>query len=157
MKDKKTLILVVVALIIVLAIYSFPNEIKKEFTGLKYRLDDASEEKRVAIKIDGWYTRRLFQNDQFQGTIYIGDEKLSQVNSYVDKEGEILVTFDDESEDFKSFGKIYSLDRFKEFTIAIFENGEWDNEEGIILSAPAKDREDAVKISKSLMESLITN
>ncbi|MEH6938379.1 hypothetical protein V7056_11020, partial [Bacillus sp. JJ664] len=74
--------------------------------------------------------------------------------------GLIILNNDSNWLDFTTYGTLYIGNDFSQFTILIFEkeskgsNG-WSAGDGIMISAPAKSREEALSISNHLMKDFL--
>ncbi|KAB3531053.1 hypothetical protein F8154_13335 [Alkaliphilus pronyensis] len=159
-RNKKILFLVGLVILAFYIYCIFPRNIEKNLVGIEYRLGDSSYKKEVLVTIEGQYSRKLFSSDYFEGSMTIGDVKLTQLQLYIKKSGEVLLGKKDGSSEYESYGAIYTKSRFEELTINIFEDeekgkGSWNSKNGLMISAPAKNRDEALTLSNNLMKSIL--
>lgn len=155
--NKRIIYAAIMSILVFYAYYRLPQKFESNLKGLEYRLGDEGYSKEVSISFEGWYTRKIFSSDTFQGSMTIGDIKLTQLRLSIKKSGETIIGISERTSDYESFGIIYSTDKFKEFTIAVLEKGEhgggtWSSKDGLMISAPTDNRENALTISKKLMK-----
>lgn len=154
----KRIVIVMIILILGLYVYyTYPRRFEKEHVGIEYRFGDNEYQKEVSIKIDGWYTKKIFSSDIFQGSIMIDNLKLSKVKL---KLKERILGFCGINEDVNepvTYGTLYPGDKFEELTICVYEPREntsgkhWSGSDGLMISAPAVDRNEALKLSQKLI------
>jgi len=163
-KYRKQIIYVFIFLVIILiGIYIYPIRIYKEYSGIIYRLGDSSYQETIEVTIDGYLSDGFFSRNKFEGTIIIGEKKLSKLKMYIDKYGRgDLSYYDEELGEFPSFGTIYMKNVYEEITITVLERKEpnsssmlWTSEDGLMISAPAGNRDEALKVSKDLMNDVL--
>lgn len=156
-RNKSFFYVAIFLVLVFYAYYSIPRKFESNLKGIEYRLGDESYSKEVSISFEGWYRRKIFSSDTFQGSMTIGDTKLTQLKLSIKKNGDTIIGINKKTSDYESFGVLYSTDRFQEFTIAILEKegnggGSWGSKDGLMISAPTDNREDAFVISKKLMK-----
>lgn len=138
--------------------YSIPRRINLTYAGIKYQLGNPNKQEFVNIKIDGSYVYGILSKDSFQGSIKIGDENLTGLKLFVGEDYQLLNYFDEREGKFKIFGEIYIGKGFKDLTVCIREdNIKWTSKNGMMISAPSKDRTEALKISNELMRNAMKN
>ena len=149
-------------LIVLFIVYFLPRKLNKVYNGVRYRLGNSEEVEDVELSIDGYLSKGLFKGDKFEGTITIGDEKLSKLDMRFDKRGTtVLFYYDDSSGDYAAYGTIFTNDLKKEFTITILEKDNqegqklWSGKDGLMISAPANNREEALALSNKLMDEVL--
>jgi hypothetical protein len=92
------------------------------YNGVRYRLGSSEEVEDVELSIDGYLSKGLFKGDKFEGTITIGENKLSKLDIRFDKRGTtVLFYYDDKTGDYTAYGTIFTNDMKKEFTITVLE------------------------------------
>jgi hypothetical protein len=80
LKDHKRLIYCVFILLIILTVvYIYPKKFNKEYSGVIYRLGESAYSEKIKISFEGYLSKRLLKGDKFQGTINIGDKKLTMI------------------------------------------------------------------------------
>ena len=147
--------LVIVLLVVILILY--PKRYDKEFSGIIYRLGKENQEyfERVSISFDGKLTRLPILNNKYIGDIIIGDMKITEITLVFDSDNSAMI-FDS---NLNTYGQIYFDNDYKSFTIAISEQigsnsaKGWDGSNGLMISAPASSREEALNISNKVMKS----
>ncbi|WP_425804431.1 hypothetical protein ACHOLT_20220 [Desulfitobacterium sp. Sab5] len=158
-QDKKRLIIFVVALIITIGIFrafTFRN-IDYKYSGVRYQVGNSGYEEPVNIEIKGKYTIGFFSSfDKFDGKIIIEDKVFdySDFIQEVDNYKKIPLTL--KSGDKSIYGDLFYNNVFKQVTISIRDQEgssqySWSNKDGILISAPCKNREQAVEISNILI------
>lgn len=146
---------------------TMPRKIDLDAQGIKYRLGQANQgsEKSVNVQIQGWLYRSLSGDRTFKGTIEIEGEELPppgfskglSINFEENPYGWVrYVNVDGGGIRRYHYGTIYVADDFSKVTFTINEpGGGWSEKDGIMLSAPATSREDALRISNDLMGEFI--
>lgn len=138
--------------------YTYPKEINKSFNGILFQLgsENSDFEETVQIKVNGKIKQELFGNRYFIGTITINDQVLppsdareQQVKFIIGDYNGALIQYI-RKDSILAYGKIFIKNDFDALTIAIYEDDGWDSEDGKILSAPATNREEALKIANEL-------
>lgn len=149
MRIKKTILFVLVFVIIVTLLYFSLKERTKEYnnelSSIKYQLGNDLYEDKIKIKVKGVFKTSLFGRCQFTGNIFIEDFELNC--SEFDENNMAILTYSKDGYT-KTFGQIFiekDLDK-----LTILYNG-WNNKDGLMISSPAKDREEALKISNYIM------
>jgi hypothetical protein len=146
-----------------------PREVDVRLEGVKYRLgtENASEIESATIHIEGTVRRTLKGHRLFRGTVELGDEpmpvpKEQMTNrTYIARKGEgfllVYQWFEDGIGKSFSLGELYADDDFRHITLTLFEQREdsqsayWSGGDGLMLTAPAKDRTEAIHLANKLM------
>lgn len=168
---RRILLLLVFVLIIFVIWYFIPKQMNHTFEGMLYRLgtENINFQKSVVIEVDGTLQKSIWGSNKFKGTIVIDSEVIPPSYAEVDelelsikKDDGVYVAYWIESSSgigwsSETFGKLYINDDFSEFTIAKMEQGEnggssWNGRDGLMISAPATNRSEALGISNKLME-----
>ncbi|MFD2115255.1 hypothetical protein ACFSTH_06995 [Paenibacillus yanchengensis] len=165
MTIRKNIIKIIIILIIIAAIvgwYFYYNPFVKKIdittTGIQFRNNDPSgyfEEKEITIK--GTYEQFLFGNkvDSFWGEFSVEgydftfDEKY-YTDIFLIPQGGSIQYFTANLTESKRLGVIHSDAYLKELMIVVSSEGLIDYENGIIISAPAKNRAEAVEMAEKL-------
>ncbi len=160
-KSKKIMWIAGVTLLIVLSIYSYyPRRIMNEYNGLMYRIGDSSYTENLIIIMDGYFSKGFLKGDRFQGTITIGEKRLSKIDMRFDSINRGYL-FSYEEGDYTGYGTMFISKRLEKLTIGVYDElndkGEktWTSRDGLMISAPALSREEAVQISNSLMKNML--
>lgn len=162
-KHWKRYIYILALLIVVLFfLFFYPRKLNKVYNGVRYRLGTSEKVEDVELSIDGYLSKGLFKGDKFRGTITIGEKQLSKLDMRFDKRGStVLFYYDDKTGDYIAYGTIFTNDLKKEFTITVLEKDDqegqklWSGKEGLMISAPANNREEALALSNKLMDEVL--
>ncbi len=160
MKLKKYVIRTIFLLPILLGViyfwYRVPWGFHKEFEGIYYKPGDPSFSEKVTILFDGYLQRGIWQDDKFEGTLRIGDQDMLGKLEIPDDEAAYLM-YRENYYTFDSYGTMYTKDIKKGFTILVYKQDEtnqnhsgWTVEDGYVISAPADNRSEALKLSRDL-------
>ncbi|WP_432667439.1 hypothetical protein R9X47_13720 [Wukongibacter baidiensis] len=167
----------IAVIIIAYVIFAFPVKINKELPAVRYRLGDEKFAENITIKIDGRYVRKLFSDDVFVGTIYIeGYEftddssgfrnlKSTLANINFNRKGHGMYKYVKiSSGDLQDLmeGEIYMKDKFSVLSMTIMEKDSpdsaisgWNSGDGLVISAPAKTRQEALNIFNLLIKDIL--
>ena len=168
-KDKTTIYLVIIFLIFIVYnifghFYTAPQVIHKDFKGIKYQAGKPDVSESVSIKIDGVYTKKLWgfqKNDTFEGSIIIDGQPFfrdypSAYNTYPFNSEPLssIKMSGIECEDF--IGSVYVYKMMDKIVITIGEpsgdNYVFSPASGKYIAGPANDRNQAVNITNSLLQ-----
>jgi hypothetical protein len=159
---------IIIGIVIGIYIISiWPKTYNKTFDGIKYRLRSNEEFEEVTIVFDGKLTRNFILGNKFVGTLKIGNidipsKKSESEQITLDFNKNNWTTIDEaiwtnEEPKLISYGEIYFDKKFEHFTIAWKEkDGDgytWNSGTGLMITAPVKGREEAIKLSNQLMKS----
>lgn len=176
--------LIIFFIIVTSSIYWYlklPVDISTTCAGIKYRLgkNNQNEFRKVTFEIDGKIYKDMFLNKTFVGKIYISDiedlldkqydintyKKLlnSQVNLQLDKymRATLFYYMKKASTSYsETIGTIYFEPTFSKFTISVLEKVDnntrtWSSKDGLIISAPAENRKEALEITNSIIAKVI--
>jgi len=153
----KLLIVFLIAILFLYFFYTYPRRCVVEMEGIKFKSGDGSFEEKVLIKIDGWYSKKL-RRHEFQGSIFINDNELHEVNLKFDKYGNSsIISYRKDKGKYDFFGEMFVDGRFKKLAICVFEEdieraaSHWSSKGGLVIAAPAGNRDEALKIAMELM------
>lgn len=174
MKRKIGLILLfsLICLTIFIVWYSLPKEVNMTFNGYLYGLGDKKQSVngKVDIIVKGKLRKKIFNHDRFKGLIEIKGD----VPHYIRiNQKEVEIVFDEDNSglivlnnafnwlNFTTYGTLYINNKFSQLTILIFKNeanesNGWSAGDGMMISAPANTREEALSISNHLMKKMLT-
>lgn len=143
-------------LIVGLVIYIIPwrHTIDTTIQGIQCRIGDEDYSENVSIKVKGVYTQYLIKNDTFEGMISIDsydftlDVPIAPTQFY---DGHANLIYDN----MRSLGMFICTPNFDKLLITVDEPIEatsksWSGNNGLIISAPAKNRAQALEIAKIL-------
>ncbi|PWW02565.1 hypothetical protein DFQ01_109190 [Paenibacillus cellulosilyticus] len=146
-----------------------PRDVDVRLEGVKYRLgtNNTSEIESATIHIEGTIRRALNGHRLFRGTVEMEGESMpvpkEQMTNHTFSarkgEGFLLVYQWVEKGTIGSFslGQLYADDDFSHITLTLMEHGEdgrsgyWGGNDGLMLTAPAKDRTEAIHLANKLM------
>lgn len=163
-KYKKLIIITfIITFIFLIIFYCYPRKLYSECSGIIYRLGDSNYSDDIKINLDGYYSKGLFTGDIFEGAITIGEKKLTKINMKFDKfKRGHLFCYDENIGEYISYGDLFSNNRMKDFTIIVIEkdgkskgSGSWTGKDGLMISAPANNRDEALEISNKLMKDVL--
>ncbi|MDF2801885.1 MAG: hypothetical protein K0S61_1788 [Anaerocolumna sp.] len=159
-KIKKLFIFPGVALLITLSIiYFYPKRLNSEYSGVMYRIGDSKYSENIKILIDGYYSKGLLKGDKFKGVITIGEKQFTRLDMRFNSGRELLSFYNEEKGDYISYGDMFINNKLEEFSICILEEDgagkggkSWSAKDGLMISAPVNSRDEAVKLSNSLLK-----
>ena len=166
-----SILIISIAMIAFIVISIYPKNIHLHAQGMKYRLgaEHNGDEKSVAIDMDGTVYTSLTGNKRFVGTITIEGEEIPvpenqrqlEINLGKDLNGVMLYPYmeDDIIQHFL-YGTIFVNRSFREVAITVMDQysaegnqgGNWSGDDGLMISVPASDRAEALRISNHLMK-----
>lgn len=178
---KYLIVFLCVALIALSIWFVYPKRVNQTFEGVSYQLgDQENNADKVTIKVDGKLKKRLFKNQIFEGTIAIDDELLPpNVEETLKIELDSIwgggwIQYWEPFMNVYTYGILIINNDFSELTILKQESdvseeedhenpqssvegdqrkrSSWSGEDGRVISAPADDRTEALKITNMLME-----
>ncbi|MFC4808622.1 hypothetical protein [Paenibacillus sp. GCM10023250] len=151
-----------------------PREVDVSLEGVKYRLgtENAQEIEPVTVQIEGTLRRTLNGQRLFRGMLELNGEPLPVPKEQLTNrtfnarkgEGFLLVyQWFEEGTIGKSFslGTLYADDHFRQITLTLFEqqadgkSANWSGEDGLMITAPAKDRTEALRVANTLMANVL--
>lgn len=160
-----TLLLII---IIVTINYFYPRTVHFTASGIQYQLGSEHHEhtKTVTVMVDGKVKKKLNGERNFVGRIDIPElelpipEHAELVEMPLDENNAAVMTYtfvESGMPYLYSVGRIFFNDAFNELTILLttYEaegKGSWSSEDGMMLSAPANSRAQALGISSKLMK-----
>jgi len=146
---KRILIPIMILLIIGIIYFQF-NDITKEYNGnihgVRYKLGNSTYVEDIDIKIDGKFIKRKFSKINFIGKITL-DEKVLRCTEF-DDNNKALLYYNNKNGYVNIDSQLYIDDDLEMFTIT--EAG-WNSKDGTMISAPAKDRKEAVEVHNITM------
>lgn len=159
--NKRYIIRAVVLLPILLGViyfwYRVPWGFHKEFEGIYYKPGDPGFSERLTISFDGYLQRGVWQDDKFEGMMRVGDKDMNVILQIPDDQATYLNYIDNNT--IEMYGIMYTKDIKKGFTIFLYKQDEtnknhsgWTVEDGYMISAPADNRSEALKLSKRLAD-----
>lgn len=168
----KILIAIVIALGIFLIWYLTPRQYTATLDGVYYQLDKEEVIENVKLHFEGKLQNRMNGKKNFNGVINFEGMKIPHLPQYrtelilqyqgdnfstifsgfrvIDEKGRVVP-------DIYTYGGIYINDDFTQFTITVFIDGDsqtWSSSDGLMITAPAKDRVEASNLSRKLMSRL---
>lgn len=157
------LILIVIGLLLItLRYYSKEYTINNSYNGIKYQSNGIDKSINVKIEISGEYLKGfLGRTDMFKGKIIINGENCFAISGDGSRSDKYEFNKEKmsyiETDSFEGF--IFVEDYMRNITITIDKIKDIDNEiysfnNGWLISAPCKSRDEAVNISNKLIQKL---
>jgi len=155
-RRKAWLIAVSIFLALAVCFLPLPSRVDIETEGYLWQIgnEEYADETR-AVSVHGWYFNYLFRADFYSGDLMIEGIPMTQEPGALHyrtllKDSPLFYVSDQYDLDtIGSFSGVKS--GMKEFAIRLFdENGSWNGHEGLMLTVPASDREEAVKRANEL-------
>lgn len=151
-------IVAVILLVSAICLLPLPRRINVTHEGVIWRCGGGAEEQSTGVTITGIYHDYLFRQDYFAGSLRV--EALPQTHgdmSVVNMgEGQSHIWYEDEEALMKSLGSLY-VRKDSSVMMLLHEDGYWDAETGLMLTAPASTREEAVALANELAGELSPN
>ena len=162
---KKVMWVIFIVVAILLIWYKIPVSKHRTFEGVLFQLgaENAHVVQPVEVEIKGVFKRYFFKPRVFEGTLRIGDERLPPPGSREEKlkirlgkmEESQIRTYD-ENGDFYFFGLLRLNHNVSKVAITVNEQLEnssthWSSEDGMVIAAPATNREEALAIADELI------
>lgn len=135
-------------LIITVILSSQPKRIDVTLDGIKYKLEEYTYQEPITVRIDGRYHRL---DKEFKGKIYLNDYVLYGLLLKFDENNVAMLShYSPYSEIYGS--KIYINNAFDQITILFDESviGDWKIEDNLLITAPARNRDEAMVIFSTL-------
>lgn len=163
MRKNKAIILIILILLVIIAICFLPwtHRINKTLSGFEKQLGNGEYNKKVTITVRGSYKQYILKNDKFEGSISsnIYGEIWNKSHGEIifrDNIGYInYVGVDDNGfPRIEDFGMLICNSNVDEILVLAYQkigntNG-WSGEDGLYISAPAKNKEEVIKVAKKL-------
>ena len=167
MKNKRWM--VVAAAAVVLSgwyVYrTYPRHVAITIQGIQYQLGAASQRIRpVTLTVRGSRDRSLFGPEKFFGTVNISGASMPDRGNgqylqivFAPGSGGILSYYESASPHYYYYGALFPNQHFTRFTVTEWQQGPhgagFDEANGLVISAPAKTRAQALRMSNELMKS----
>jgi hypothetical protein len=133
--------------------YTYPRKVDLTYSGIKYKLGNQQPQNSIEIKIDGFYYNKILSKDFFKGSIKIGNDSYVGLTLLVNSDMQWIKNLDNPK---NTYGEIFIGKKINDLTICVQDgrNG-WNSKNGIMISAPSKNRVEALKASNKLMKSVL--
>ena len=160
MKRKKLTYSVIFLAVFSIVICTFPlkTKINKEINCIEWKTDDEDYLENVTVKVKGVLKSYLLYGNIFRGNILIDKYDFTYNSKEVDlylQDNNDYLAYDLDPRGRKSLGWIYEEDYLGKLVIELFdEKGEWPKDGRTVISGPAKDKDEAVKISKEIIRDI---
>jgi hypothetical protein len=126
--------------------------------GIEFKSGDGSFEEKISVKIEGWYSKKL-RGHEFKGSMFINDNQLHEVNLKFDKYGNSsIISYREDKGEYDFFGELFVDGHFEKLAICVFEKdiekasaSHWSSKGGLVIAAPAGNRDEALKIATELI------
>lgn len=147
-----------VLLIAAILLLPMPRRFRTTHEGLLWRCSAPDEAQTTTVTLTGTYWDFLLRQDSFAGSILVdalpqtqGDLSILNMGN-----GQYGVWYENEEARMKSLGTLY-VRKDGSVMLLLHEEGHWDAENGLMLSAPAANREEAVALANELAQELSPN
>jgi hypothetical protein len=137
--------------------YTLPRAVNLSYEGIKYTVGNLQQQEQITMNIKGFYYNKLLTKDYFKGSITIEDETYSRLKLLVGEQLQLISYRDYEGDGaIHCYGEIFIDKKLENLTICK-QTGkdDWNSENGIMVSAPAKNRAEALEISNKLMRNVL--
>lgn len=133
-----------------------PMNITQE--GVLWRCGVPEEARTTTVKVAGTYWDYLFGKDDFKGTVWVEDlPETHGETSIIDLgDNQYGIWYETEDALLRAFGGQF-LRKDGSVLLIIHEDGGWDADTGLMLTAPASTREEAVALTNELAKELSPN
>ena len=166
-------LLIAVTFGVILSLKAFPKPYTVNLERVKYQLGAENNyfTKPITIHIDGKLYQSITGSKTFKGTIDIDDEKIPVPEDqrgleikFLDNGGGHIVYgyIENGRPGTYGYGVLSTNSNFSEVTVATFQKNEtvlsnrgWSSENGQMLTAPAVNRNEALKIPNELMQNYL--
>ena len=148
---------IVITIVLVAAICLLPVPKKMNITqeGVLWRCGSPEEAQTTTVEIVGTYYDYPFGKDDFKGTVWV--EVLPETHGELSianlGDNQYGIWYETEDALLKAFGGQF-LRKDGSMMMIIHEDGHWDAETGLMLTAPASTREEAVALTNELAREL---
>lgn len=163
----------VLAAIVFFTWYTYPKQINQTYEGILYQLgpENKDMEEQLTIEVNGEYRKGILRNDSFVGRIQVDGEMLppdGAMETFLEIEFwerdplsrggfiQYINMTDDGYSEIVTYGILFMSNDFSEITIAKHSQegsgSSWNGEDGLMISAPAKNREEALSIANRLIK-----
>ncbi len=134
-------------IVVLVALYAYYNPIRidREIPLVEVSYGKQGVISETQIHFSGSKYKRAFRDSYFVGTVSIGDTKIESARFNLNSL-DVLGGRIDNSECANSFASIYVNSSFNEVTLLVFENGGWSTYEGIVLTGPVENHNEAVDL-----------
>lgn len=158
--NKYRYILIIYILVVAYLLTWIPKEFIYSFTGVKYRLNSDVLMEEATISFDGTIIKPLLGGRTYRGTITVNDIEYNIVELEFDKFNSAHIVYFEDYGAIRSFGTIFFDKSFESFTIKIFEKkggnaSGWSSEDGLMITAPATNREKAIELANYHVQKMI--
>jgi hypothetical protein len=147
--------LLLLCILAILGFYISPKQINLTYDAIEYRVGNPNIEKHIKVNLKGIYYNKILSKDTFEGSITIKDKELKKVQLVIGIENTIFDGVNEELGNGVGYGIFFATNRFKKLTIGLIEKNGWDNNNGLMVSAPSKSRVEALNISNNLMNGFL--
>jgi len=157
-RRRNVIILVTLLVIAAICLLPLPRRVHTTVQAFRWRAGAPGEETRsVQIVMYGTYLDFLLFDDRFLGDIVIEDNEFTQtpgslLSVRIDPSypvGHLIYKQSDGS--LRTIGFIVSSPGMKEFVIGLHEDDRWEGSDGLVLTYPASNREDAVNATRIIL------
>ena len=158
LKNKLLMGLLLLLLIAALCLLPFPKNIDITQSAILWRSGNPEDVQSTTVTLHGTYWDYLLLEDKFDGSIRVEalPKTYGEMSIVPLGNGQLGLWYADEEMLMKSFGGMF-LRADGSVLLLIHEEGHWDAEQGLMLTAPASTREEAVALANAMAKELSPN
>lgn len=158
LKNKVLTGLLLLLLVAAACLLPLPRKLDATQAAILWRSGSPEDVQSTTVTISGTYWDFLLREDKFDGSIRV--EALPETNAELSivpmGDGQLGLWYADEEMLMKSFGGMF-ISRDGSVLLLIHEDGGWSADTGLMLTAPASAREEAVALANELAKALSPN
>ena len=144
----KRFLALLVLIVIGIVVYMRPREVESDINLVKIQYDMPEVSSSVSLHLDGYRYHSIVGSSRFVGNISIDDTLIEDADVRLNSFGPLIGILNDDL-DMSTYASIYLDDSLQEATIIIHEEGTWSYREGLILTGPSSNREEAIGLFQS--------
>lgn len=144
-----------ILLILAVCLLPLPRSLDVTHQAMLWRCGTPKEQQLTELRLTGIYYDYLFREDAFSGSIRVeacpethGDLSVVKMGS-----GQYGIWSEDEEALMKAFGSMF-VRKDGSVMVIVHEDGHWDAETGLMITAPASTREEALALTNELADEL---
>lgn len=169
-----TFLSLVLCTLLLLCIIPFKNNIDTTLQGIQWRLDDSTSYEPVVITVKGTYKQyilNIVKDDTFNGSIEINNYEItknSEPQELIFSNEFATLSYDNKNDNYLNvpiyFGNINCTPSFSKIDIGVVERDSgntnflsWSAEDGLMITAPATNLDEAIGVSKEVSKFIWLN
>lgn len=164
-----SILTVIVACFVIVIVYIFPRKMNVSLDGVMYRLGAENKEMAnpITLHMKGYITTKISGEQRYNGTLDIDGlnipvekENRRVIIYFRDQLGWAIYAYNDKGTPRNvTLGMMKTNRNFSEYTLSIYDQiiygdtdkgGSWSSKDGLMITAPAANREEAIAITKKV-------